>query len=148
MLHPRIKAACVSAALAFPASFIAVSMAPSAGAAGGTAVPFICHGCNLNGVTRFVGTDLINAWFRSAGISNIDFTGADLTGADLLGANAEGAIFSGADLTNADFTDTDLLYATGLDSATLTNTIWSNTICPDGTNSDANSGTCEGHLTF
>jgi uncharacterized protein YjbI with pentapeptide repeats len=25
-------------------------------------------------------------------------------------------------------------------------TVWSNTTCPDGTNSDANAGTCDGHL--
>jgi len=28
----------------------------------------------------------------------------------------------------------------------LKDVIWSNTICPDGTNSDAHGGTCERHL--
>jgi hypothetical protein len=41
----------------------------------------------------------------------------------------------------ADLTGADLARATGL--ATVT---WSSTICPDGTNSDANGGTCLGHL--
>ncbi len=148
MLHPRIKAACLSATLALPASFIVVSMAPSAGAAGGTAVPYICNSCNLNGVDRFVGTDLVNAWMKSSTMEGINLTDADLTGANLQSINADGANFTNADLTNADMTDANLENATGLDSATLTNTYWSNTTCPDSTNSDANSGTCEGHLTF
>ena len=30
--------------------------------------------------------------------------------------------------------------------AVLTGVTWDNTTCPDGTNSDVNGGTCEGHL--
>ena len=49
-----------------------------------------------------------------------------------------GADFTGADFTNANLTDAFVF------ETTVTNAIWSNTICPDGTNSDTNNGTCEG----
>jgi hypothetical protein len=67
---------------------------------------------------------------RGASLRNVDFTGANLTGADLQGADLHGAI--------------------------IKDTIWSNTTCPDGINSDAIArpntagemigATCEGHL--
>jgi hypothetical protein len=75
--------------------------------------------------------DLRNADLRGASLRNADLTGADLTGADLRGADLRGAAVGGA--------------------------VWSNTRCPDGTNSDTVArpdeqglpagGTCEGHLT-
>jgi hypothetical protein len=36
--------------------------------------------------------------------------------------------------------------ATGLQTATLTGVVWSNTACPDGTTSTSDGGTCVGHL--
>ena len=39
----------------------------------------------------------------------------------------------------------DLGGADGLDLADITGMTWSNTLCPDYTNSDDNGGTCEGH---
>jgi uncharacterized protein YjbI with pentapeptide repeats len=57
---------------------------------------------------------------RSANLINADLSGADLSGADLSGADLSGASLFGV--------------------------IWSNTTCPDSTNSDDNGGTCEGHL--
>ena len=50
------------------------------------------------------------------------------------------ARLDGVDLTDADLTGANWRQATGLASATF-----SNTTCPDGTNSDANGGTCVGH---
>jgi uncharacterized protein YjbI with pentapeptide repeats len=58
-----------------------------------------------------------------------------LAGANLLGQDLTGAALTGANLTGAN-----------LHVATITNVSWSNTICPDGTNSDADGGTCIGHL--
>ena len=55
---------------------------------------------------------------------------ADLLDADLTGANLTGADLSGADLNGA----------------ALTGVIWSNTICPDGTNSDNDGDTCVNDL--
>jgi uncharacterized protein YjbI with pentapeptide repeats len=45
-----------------------------------------------------------------------------------------------ANLTNA------TLAGASLDGSNIKGVVWSNTICPDGSNSDANGGTCRGHL--
>jgi uncharacterized protein YjbI with pentapeptide repeats len=86
-----------------------------------------------------------------AGLSNVDLTGvdlsdsnmdeADLHGANLTGANLFGDNLENADLTSANLTGTDL-NGTDLTGANLTGAIWSNTTCPDGTNSNNDGGTC------
>jgi hypothetical protein len=48
----------------------------------------------------------------------------------------------GVDLTRANLRAADV---TG--QSALTNAIYNDTTCPDGTNSDDNGGTCIGHLT-
>jgi uncharacterized protein YjbI with pentapeptide repeats len=63
-----------------------------------------------------------------------------LRAASFVDADLRGAQLAGVDFTNANLTGADWRRATGLDSA-----IFSNTTCPDGTNSDANGGTCIGH---
>jgi Pentapeptide repeats (8 copies) len=65
---------------------------------------------------------------------------------ELRGANLERASLVGADLSNADLTGADLKGAT-LTGAKLDGVTWSDTVCPDGTNSDAHASTCAGHLT-
>ena len=75
---------------------------------------------------------------------------ANLSGADLRGVSLRGADFTGARLTNAN------LSGANLEGARIDNVVWANTICPDGSNSDAvarpdksgrpTGGTCEGHL--
>jgi len=94
------------------------------------------------------------AALNGASLTSANLTGANLTGADLPGANLTGAFLAssnltraelqGADLTSADLTSADLSDAnlaranlTGamLASATLTGAIWSDTTCPDGSNS-------------
>lgn len=85
---------------------------------------------------NFTDTDLTNANMLGASGGNANFTRAKLNGTDL----------SFMDLSNANFTDANLAGAIGLDTATRTGIVWSNTTCPDGTNSNNNSGTCEGHL--
>ena len=52
-------------------------------------------------------------------------TGANLNGDDLTNADLSGAVTTGANVNQV---------------------TWSNTVCPDGTNSDADGGTCKGHL--
>lgn len=76
-----------------------------------------------------------------------DFTGADFTGANLA-SQSDPSSFLEVNLTNANFTNADLRYTTDMGTATLTGVIWSNTWCPDGTNSSdpGNGGTCLGHL--
>ncbi len=61
---------------------------------------------------------------------------SDFTGADLTGANIKNTQFAGANFTNADLTGAtgNPLFAMKMRKET----IWSNTICPDGSNSDLN----------
>jgi hypothetical protein len=76
---------------------------------------------------------------------------ADLVGADLSGTSLRNADLTGADLTNADLEGADV------EGAVITEVVWRNTTCPDGTNSDSRApttvngvpvgATCEGHLT-
>jgi uncharacterized protein YjbI with pentapeptide repeats len=96
-------------------------------------------------------TALANASLLSINAVGATFDGADLRGVDardgdfrasrLIGADLRGARLDRVDLTMADLTGADLDRASGLASAT-----WSATICPDGTNSDANGGSCVGHF--
>ena len=92
------------------------------------------------------------------GNSDGDFSGVDLSSSDLSGLqNMElfGDDFTGADLSFVDFTDSDLRYV-NFTGASLSNVKfvnsnlewakWSDTICPDGTNSDDNDNTCENNL--
>jgi outer membrane protein assembly factor BamB len=91
-------------------------------------------GCNLSG----------------ADLSNANLAGADLSGANLNQANLTGASLNGANLTNANFNNANLtgakLRGAITTGANFNKVTWSNTICPDGTNSDINGGTCSGHL--
>lgn len=97
-------------------------------------------GCDLTAATLdgrdLTGADLsyailTAATLNGANLSNVNFTCAILTAATLNGANLTGANFSGANLT----------------SATLDGVTYSGTVCPDGSNSDNNAGTCTDHLT-
>lgn len=76
---------------------------------------------------------------------NAALTGSNLASKFLRGCDLSGSVLVGADLTAANLTDANLRYA-NLASTILTGVVWANTICPDGTNSDANGGTCAGHL--
>lgn len=72
--------------------------------------------------------------------------GANLAGVNLSGTNLSGVTLQGANLQNANFTDTNLSGAK-LQGANLRGAVWSNTVCPDGTNSNQNVGfSCTGHL--
>jgi Pentapeptide repeats (8 copies) len=98
-------------------------------------------GCNLHGL------DLTNANLSGADLSSgTDLSNANLNKADLSGANLSFANLSGANLNKADLTGANLTGAitTG---ANFNKVTWSNTTCPDGTNSSASTPeTCVGHL--
>jgi len=97
----------------------------------------------MSSYRKAVGAYLTGADLRNAYLELVNLRGAVLVGADLRESHLRGVI-SWANLTDADLTG-----ATGLDTAPavwLENVIWSNTTCPDGTNSDANGGTCQGHF--
>lgn len=91
----------------------------------------------------FFEADVQSAIFVNSNLSDSDFSGALATNADFTGATLADSIIVGADFSGADFTNANLTDAFVFET-TVTNAIWSNTICPDGTNSDANNGTCEG----
>jgi streptogramin lyase len=113
-------------------------------------------GCNLKGANLqniiLPGARLQGANLKGAQLENAHLVGADLQDANLLGAqfqsyallslaNLRGANLNGADLTGANLSGADLEGA-NLRKATLTGVVWSNTTCPDGTNSDDDGGTC------
>jgi CSLREA domain-containing protein len=76
---------------------------------------------------------------------NAALTGANLAGRYLRGCDLTNSALTNANLTNVDFTDA-ILRTASMDGANVTGVVWSNTICPDGTNSDGNGGTCVGHF--
>lgn len=109
---------------------------------------------DMDGVTAafagFRDASLARVTWRHGGATGAIFDGADLHRADLrwtvfnaasfAGADLRYARLNGVDLSRADLTGARLGHASGLSSV-----IWSDTTCPDGTNSDANGGTCVGH---
>lgn len=123
-------------------------------------------GLDLTGVD-FWGSRLVNANFSGAILSGalfggdtgaqLDLTGANFFGATMIGTNLSGMYlytvgFDDANLTNASFQGASLIFDsfvnTNLTGADLINDaeiiypIWSNTTCPDGSNSDDQGGSC------
>ncbi|HSX43485.1 MAG TPA: pentapeptide repeat-containing protein [Candidatus Saccharimonadales bacterium] len=78
--------------------------------------------------------------FSNSNLSDTNFSGQNLSNFQLQYNNASNANFSNIDFSNASVQGTDL------SSANVTGVTWSNTTCPDQTNSDNNGGTCAGHL--
>ena len=136
--------------------------------------PLAVSFANLNDAD-LTGADMSNINFsgiqgslQGANLSNVNLAGADLTGVYLAGvtsggitgsttllpqdwvltdgyligpsANLTDADLSGANLTNAD------LNGANVTGANLTDVIWSNTTCPDGTNSNNDGDTCVNNL--
>jgi len=111
-------------------------------------------GKNLNGAD-LEGAEMSNATVQGVNLQGAFLANAVLTGAHLQGTNLQGADLSGADLRNATLQGSSLqganLTNANLQGATLqgssTNKVtWSNTVCPDGSNSSSHGGTCQGHL--
>lgn len=88
---------------------------------------------------------LIRTKITNATASGAYFGSATLTSTDFTGSNASGAIFENSILSNVNFTNTNLQGAVFINT-TRSGITWSNTTCPDGTNSNNNGNTCEGHL--
>jgi uncharacterized protein YjbI with pentapeptide repeats len=100
----------------------------------------ILVGANLQD-DNLLRAELENAHLIGANLQGDNLNGAQLQDAFLDGTNLEGANLHGADLTGADLSRTDLTGA-NLHGATLTGAVWSNTTCPDGTNSSSDGWTC------
>ena len=76
----------------------------------------------------------------------IDLSGCELKGSNLSGVNLSLANLSNADLTGVNFTNSELNGA-DLSGANLTAVTWSDTTCPDETNSNNDvGGTCLNNL--
>lgn len=89
------------------------------------------------------------------GVIQTGAAAVNLSGQVLDGLDLSSITFGGARLVNVSFKDTDLsgssfayadLRGAKLEGANLENVHWHQTICPDGTKSAENNGTCEGHL--
>lgn len=122
-------------------------------------------GCDLSGANLGPAGHIDHIDFRGCRLDDADLSGWTINSASLEAISARRANFAGAplsqsilrdadlrdaDLSRSNFQMTDLTNA-NLTGADLTNAItrgaiWKNTTCPDGTNSDANGGTCVGTL--
>jgi uncharacterized protein YjbI with pentapeptide repeats len=111
------------------------------------------HMTNVN----FKNTSIVGGNFTEANLQGSNFTGttitdtsfsdSDLTNADMTGIiDANNSEFGNTNLTNVNFTNANLTGATQMGTANVTGAIWSNTTCPDGTNSNSNGNTCVGHF--
>jgi uncharacterized protein YjbI with pentapeptide repeats len=94
--------------------------------------------------------NLSNASWVGANAPGAQFDGSDLHRINLLNGDLRSTTFVGSDLRYArldgvDFTNANLTGARFNSYTTFVGTIWSNTTCRDGSNSDANGGTCIGH---
>jgi hypothetical protein len=125
--------------------------------------PLDLRNCNLRGFTfgssavragDFSGADLFGADFTNGACMACVLDNASLFGArtspyfmqftSLRGADLRGTHWAGSEFTECDLTGARMVGATGLGQA-----FWSNTICPDGTNSDDEDGdgrTCLNNL--
>lgn len=107
-------------------------------------------GCSLEGVqlpdaylynSNFAGAYLLVGNFKDANLVDVNFAGANLGESVLAGADGSGANFNNTNLAQA-----DLYQATQLTPSQFVGATWSNTTCPDGTNSGSYSPqTCIGH---
>jgi len=97
----------------------------------------------------FGGSEM-TALLVNADLRGTDFTGAYLLGVFMGGSNVEGANFTDANLTGSNLQGANIVtwqQAQDYAHLGLQETIFDNTICPDGTNSDDVGGTCADNRT-
>jgi uncharacterized protein YjbI with pentapeptide repeats len=88
----------------------------------------------------WVGINAPGASFDGSDLHRIDMRNGDLRSTSFVGSDLRYARLDGVDFTNANLTGIRINSATSFAGVT-----WSNTTCRDGSNSDANGGTCIGH---
>ena len=99
---------------------------------------------NLSGAKlNFARLDGANLYF--ANLNNADLIGAVLGNADLTNASLVNTNLTDGFMTNADLTNVNLSGAI-LTNVGFNGVTWSNTTCPDGTNSNDNGNTCVDNL--
>jgi phospholipase C len=91
------------------------------------------------------GSFLAGANLTGADLTGVQAQGADFAGANVTGTNLQHAQLQGANLNHANLTDANLRDARTFDTS-FSGATWSNTTCPDGTNSNGDGNTCQGHL--
>jgi hypothetical protein len=113
----------------------------------------LLSGADLSGA-NLAGAQLYTHALQNANLSDANLTGANFTGSghgaslfnsDLFGANLMNAALNFVDLTDVDFTNADLTGA-AMYQVNITGAHWQDTICPDGTNSENDFGTCANDL--
>ena len=94
-------------------------------------------------IVTLTGANLTGADLTLAYLPGANLSGADLTSAHLLSTNLTGAILNSANFTNANLYGSDFTGAqVGNGFTGVGHLIYSNTTCPDSTNSNNNAGTC------
>jgi uncharacterized protein YjbI with pentapeptide repeats len=111
----------------------------------------VCSSTNLASArlpeTSLTGRRLNGVHLRGADLAGADLTGADLTGADLSPLLIDGGIaqaptsLDGAVMNRTNLTKSNLSSASVIGTQ-FRHVTWSSTTCPDGTNSDADGGSC------
>lgn len=90
-------------------------------------------------------SNLFGAFLENAVLKGADLRNGNESNADFTNANLQGVNFFGSNLSQVGFRHADLTGA-HLQAASLFGAVWSDTICPDGTNSDADGGSCVNHF--
>lgn len=99
-----------------------------------------------SGYTTLSNVNLSGDYLGGANLAGVDLSNTNLKNFNLTDANLTGANLTGANLTDANLTNADLKGAMGMSTATLTGITWSGTMCPDGTSSGKDGGTCVSNL--
>ena len=119
----------------------------------GTTLGVNWRGCDKRRIDMrgpYVGGSEMTALLVNSDLRGTDFTGAYLLGVPMGGANVEGANFTNASLRFSDLTGANIVtwqQAQDYAHLGLQETIFDNTTCPDGTNSDDVGGTCANNRT-
>lgn len=115
-------------------------------------------GADWIGGVDWSGCDKRGVWLRPAGyydsgnlfnadLRGTDFTGAWINGVAMNGANLEGANFTNANLQGSILTGANIVSFDQAQAYGRAQTVFSNTVCPDGSNSDDVGGTCADNRT-
>lgn len=109
---------------------------------GGSSFPFVCFECSFGNNTgdRLAGKNLTDAILVGSEFNNLNLKDTNFSRANLKQTNFNGANLSHANFETADLTDADM------NETNLEGVKWNNTTCPDGSNSNTNGNTCDGHL--
>lgn len=107
---------------------------------------------NLTGAT-LTGANITDSSIRASNLSDVVGINSVVGLASTVASGWQSTNFAGShvdlnayDLDSADFTSTNFFTAFAMETASITGVTWSNTTCPDNTNSDDHANTCVGHF--